>query len=764
MKQSMMTPGSEKIEVSVIIPVYNLEQYLEETFRCFQNQSFQNFELICVDDGSTDRSVEIIRKVQASDQRIRLLQQHHRYAGTARNLGLAHARGTYVYFFDGDDLCEPELLEEAFRKAEATDADVVLFDYNEWNIDSDRRIRIHGVKPQYMKCIQGKDVFRFSDVPFVTDLTTPAPWNKFFRRDFLDKEHLLFSSLQSANDLSFGRLSLICAERIAYLDRLLMTYRFTTKGKTLSSGKAKRYRDVLDAEIETYQKAKNLQQYASIRPSLQLSCWSNVRWFSHQYFPNRENSDYLKFRREACVLFSRLPLFDRLDRTLLRSDVYEDIIRYRTEGNVMPLKQQIRMHASSTEEKVPKVSVIIPVYNVEKYLSECLDSICQQTLRDIEIICVDDGSTDSSSEILARYAGKDSRIQIFRQKNQGLSLSRNTGVAHSHGTYLYFCDSDDFLELDALKYLSAWMDEHQTQFMFFDHVLVAEGDVDEERWNAAKNYAHRHNGYPEVCSGIEMMSRMVSNGDWIVCAPCEMIRRDYYIEAGLNFPVGDIFEDNPYTFQAALLAERCGYAPMKFYHYRIRNDSTMGRGTTWKGVRSYFNNLVRMVQKANDVQIDKQGRLAVQKVLATYFWHLRHDYANFIQHISSKTLSALPNGDRAFLQCMLELSSNQQKKKSVPVGKRMVSRTTVNLSDSPKCLCGRTCEEARWMIRRLEHVISEHDVVSIGKEPSLYGTLLDGHVVCSPETVLQSGYVLVVGREVPAWLEGQDVVSVEEFV
>ena len=68
------------------------------------------------------------------------------------------------------------------------------------------------------------------------------------------------------------------------------------------------------------------------------------------------------------------------------------------------------------------------------------------------------------------------------------------------------------------------------------------------------------------------------------------------------------------------------------------------------------------------------------------------------------------------------------------------------------------------MIRRLEHVISEHDVVSIGKEPSLYGTLLDGHVVCSPETVLQSGYVLVVGREVPAWLEGQDVVSVEEFV
>ena len=94
---------------------------------------------------------------------------------------------------------------------------------------------------------------------------------------------------------------------------------------------------------------------------------------------------------------------------------------------------------------MPKISVIIPVYNVEKYLRECLDSLLNQTFKDIEIICVNDGSTDGSLNILNEYASKDSRFIIINQNNQGLSAARNNGLNVAKGDYVAFLDSDDYI-------------------------------------------------------------------------------------------------------------------------------------------------------------------------------------------------------------------------------------------------------------------------------------------------------------------------------
>ena len=93
---------------------------------------------------------------------------------------------------------------------------------------------------------------------------------------------------------------------------------------------------------------------------------------------------------------------------------------------------------------MPKISVIVPVYNVEKYLRECLDSIVNQTLQDIEIICINDGSTDGSAVILEEYAAKDKRIKILNQENKGAGEARNAGINSAQGKYLAFIDGDDF--------------------------------------------------------------------------------------------------------------------------------------------------------------------------------------------------------------------------------------------------------------------------------------------------------------------------------
>ena len=98
-----------------------------------------------------------------------------------------------------------------------------------------------------------------------------------------------------------------------------------------------------------------------------------------------------------------------------------------------------------------KISIIIPVYNCEKYLEECLDSVLRQTLKEYEIICVDDGSTDCTIDILKKYAEQDFRIKVLHQKNQGAGVARNLGLKHAEGEYIAFLDSDDYyLDTDAL--------------------------------------------------------------------------------------------------------------------------------------------------------------------------------------------------------------------------------------------------------------------------------------------------------------------------
>ena len=131
-----------------------------------------------------------------------------------------------------------------------------------------------------------------------------------------------------------------------------------------------------------------------------------------------------------------------------------------------------------------EVSVIIPVYNVEKYLRQCLDSVISQTLRDIEIICVDDGSTDSSPQILADYAARDHRVRIVQQQNGGAGAARNNGMSFASGKYLSFLDSDDFFEPDMLEkaYWAAEMDSADFVVFKSDRYITAENSFEPMAW------------------------------------------------------------------------------------------------------------------------------------------------------------------------------------------------------------------------------------------------------------------------------------------
>lgn len=135
----------------------------------------------------------------------------------------------------------------------------------------------------------------------------------------------------------------------------------------------------------------------------------------------------------------------------------------------------------------PKVSIIIPIFNTEKYLTECLDSIYRQSVKELEIICVDDGSTDDTPKILERYSKADSRIRILTQENQGVSVARNSGMAIATGEYIQFLDSDDMLEPWALEYAVQQMIEKELDVFYFDAQTIFESVQLEEEKKAIKH-------------------------------------------------------------------------------------------------------------------------------------------------------------------------------------------------------------------------------------------------------------------------------------
>lgn len=214
----------------------------------------------------------------------------------------------------------------------------------------------------------------------------------------------------------------------------------------------------------------------------------------------------------------------------------------------------------------PKISVIIPVYNVGPYLRECLDSVVNQTLRDIEIICVNDGSTDNSGAILVEYAARDERIIVITQKNRGLSAARNVGIDAAKGKYIYFIDSDDYIDLDALEVLYNRAEELKLDMLFFDFVYFYDG-VEPEPWSFQRE---EYNG---TYLGIELLKKFRDEGTYWVTVWAYLIRREFLQNSGVRYVDGMLHEDMIFTPLLMMKAHQVSHFGCAFYHRRVRPNS-----------------------------------------------------------------------------------------------------------------------------------------------------------------------------------------------
>lgn len=233
-------------------------------------------------------------------------------------------------------------------------------------------------------------------------------------------------------------------------------------------------------------------------------------------------------------------------------------------------------------EQTPMVSIIVPVYNVEQYLSQCLDSLVNQTYQNIEIICVDDGSTDASSEILAEYALKNSRVRVIRQENSGLSAARNVGFSFAMGEYVMYVDSDDWIDVEtcdtavsvAIKhgadvvfwpYIREFIGTQRPKTLFFDDRIV----FDKERFfeQVYKTIVGLHGDF----------LKHPENADTLVTAWGKLYRRKLLVENNAAFvSTKEIGTEDALFNMQALKSVECGvYVRKYFNHYRKNNATSL---------------------------------------------------------------------------------------------------------------------------------------------------------------------------------------------
>ena len=218
------------------------------------------------------------------------------------------------------------------------------------------------------------------------------------------------------------------------------------------------------------------------------------------------------------------------------------------------------------------VSVIIPVYNAEAYLEECFHSVCTQDHKNLQIIFINDGSTDSSGKLIDHYADADKRVTKITEDNHGLGYARNRGLENAAGKYVLFLDSDDMLNRGIISALVSRAEKDDLDMVIFDGKTYPANNQ-REKYHIIEP-CHQYD-YPDVYSGAELFAKMHQNEDLIGTAWINLYKTQWLRENQIVFPEGILHEDELWTFTCFRKAVRTGYLRQTGYFYRIRENSIM---------------------------------------------------------------------------------------------------------------------------------------------------------------------------------------------
>lgn len=256
-----------------------------------------------------------------------------------------------------------------------------------------------------------------------------------------------------------------------------------------------------------------------------------------------------------------------------------------------------------------KVSVIIPVYNTEKYVEEAVSSILNQSLKEIEVILVNDGSTDKSLDILEKIAETDSRVVVYSELNQGQATARNLGLSKASGTYVYFMDSDDILDEACLELCFLKCEAERLDFVFFD----AESFSSDGDFKIGYTYRRCNKLQDRIYNGQEITNILLDIDGFRVAPWLQLIRRSYLCNINLNYEK-TTHEDELFTDLLFIRAERVGCINRVFFNRRLRSASVVTTPFSAKNLNAYLFIIDRLIAFDNQFE-DKRYHKTIERMV-----------------------------------------------------------------------------------------------------------------------------------------------------
>ena len=509
--------------ISIIVPIYNKEDYLPQCLDSIINQSYTNFEVLLVNDGSTDSSGIICQEYAERDSRFRYIEKENGGVSSARNLGLERSEGAYITFIDSDDWVEFNYLEVLYNALRENNADVAISSYKSYYLDGKFYLRVYSSQEEEFLRIgkRNRDVF-LEEFPKLGKLNHDFHCiaSKLFKRELLESQKF-DESINYGEDLYFFFNLYLKMQSIVYVKEATYIYRQHGTNITLN-----------------FTESLALQEIQIHEQILKSAESQGIATFYYL-----EKLKYL-----VSLRIEQFPYSDAIKN-------YETIV-------------------SEFENRVtypqPLISLIVPIYNVANYLGLCLDSITKQTYSNIEILLINYGSSDGSKEICQEFVNRDRRFHYFERENGDLSDARNVGIIHSQGEFISFIDSDDWIDPtyvedlykaallnDSEVVVSNYKEFHNEQNVYLIHFF--------------DDYYERNYIGEELIQQLPFLERkdLSFTTSWGIL----FSRRLFEC---ISFPKGKNIEDTRTNYRLFAESYHSTYIHKSLYNYRVGLDSISG--------------------------------------------------------------------------------------------------------------------------------------------------------------------------------------------
>lgn len=504
--------------ISIIIPVYNVEKYIEQCLDSIKKQSYQNFEVIIVNDGSQDNTESICKKIAQSDARFKYFSKENGGVSSARNFGLDNANGHYITFIDGDDWVDPNHLEILIKSITENNSDIAICSYKEFR-NNIFYIRYYTNKEKHLLNfnIMTKEDFLIN---FPKLLSTNVCFNnavsKLFRRDLV-KDLRFDNKLIYGEDLDFYFRLYLTTKNISFVNE--DTYVYRIHGDSTTSGFTQEH---AEQELSIYKK-----MYEKIY-ELGLP---TINYLNKLEFLLNARKDFLANK----VLLNEY--FEYLD-DIKNNAIYPNKL----------------------------ISIVVPVYNVAPYLNLCLESVANQTYTHFEVLLINDGSRDNSKDICLEFVERDKRFKYIEQQNAGLSAARNTGILNAKGEFITFIGGDDFVDHNYLEELYHAALKNDSEIVIGSYKEFNEED--NNYYIHVFEYKEEHYINREL---IENIAQVENKG-----LEFQKIWGNLYhkrLFENVMFPIDKNIEDTRTNYKLYMESCKTTYIHKDLYVYRIRKGS-----------------------------------------------------------------------------------------------------------------------------------------------------------------------------------------------